>query len=77
MFLLPDSYIEIKKTGKKGRGVFAKKDVRAGTIIGDFLGKIVNDEEADKLEKKYGLYATYFSQSEAKRRSPDKPLMHA
>ncbi|OGK40507.1 hypothetical protein A3A74_02860 [Candidatus Roizmanbacteria bacterium RIFCSPLOWO2_01_FULL_35_13] len=62
MFLLPDSYIEIKKTGKKGRGVFAKKDVRAGTIIGDFLGKIVNDEEADKLEKKYGLYATYFDE---------------
>ena len=54
MFLIPASYLHIKKTKKKGRGVFALKPIAAGTVIGDYLGKIVKDREAERLEKRNG-----------------------
>lgn len=54
MFLLAKDHYQIKKTKKKGRGVFAKKHIPAGALIGDYLGQVVSDEEAEKLEAKYG-----------------------
>lgn len=60
MFLLPNSAVEIKQAAKKGRGVFSKKNIKAGTVIGDFLGKIISDKEANKLEKKFGFYVAYY-----------------
>ena len=42
MFLLKDTDWEIKKTKEKGLGVFAKKEIKAGTVISDYLGKIIN-----------------------------------
>ncbi len=54
MFLLPKDFYQIRKTKKKGRGVFALKHIPAGTLIGDYVGRVVSDEEADKLEEKYG-----------------------
>src|SRR3989344_1873058 len=46
--------LKIKKTSQKGRGVFAKKDIAPGTVIGDYLGKIILNREID--EKTQGLY---------------------
>jgi hypothetical protein len=53
MFLLPPSDYKIKKTKVKGRGVFAVKEILAGTIIGDYLGVLIEDKKAAILEKKY------------------------
>jgi len=54
MFLLPKDSYEVRKTKKKGRGVFAKKHIPAGTLIGDYIGRVVSDDEAEILEEKYG-----------------------
>ncbi|MFA6194270.1 MAG: SET domain-containing protein-lysine N-methyltransferase [Patescibacteria group bacterium] len=54
MFLIPADYYQIKKTKKKGRGVFARREIPAGTIIGDYVGLLIKDEKAELLEKKYG-----------------------
>lgn len=54
MFLIPSDHYQVRKTKKKGRGVFACKDIPAGTIIGDYLGILVADEKLESLEKKYG-----------------------
>lgn len=59
MFLLPNEYWEVRETEKKGRGVFAKKDISAGAIIGDYLGKLVLDKDFDELTQ--GLYTMYFN----------------
>ena len=53
MFLLPPEYYQIKKTKKKGRGVFALKEIPAGTVIGDYVGRLIPDEKLAALEKKY------------------------
>lgn len=54
MFLLPADHYQIKKTAKKGRGIFARKEIPAGTIIGDYLGRLIKDEEIEAIEKKHG-----------------------
>ncbi|MFA6017097.1 MAG: SET domain-containing protein [Patescibacteria group bacterium] len=61
MFLLDDTYWKIKKTKEKGLGVFAKKEIKAGTVISDYLGKIINIAEYDLDEDKKGLYLMYFT----------------
>lgn len=48
MFLLPDDYWEVRNTPKKGRGVFAKKNIEGGTVIGDYLGRILKDDDPEK-----------------------------
>ncbi len=54
MFLLPKDFYQIRSTKKKGRGVFARKHIPAGALIGDYVGRVVSDSEAEKLEEKYG-----------------------
>ncbi|MFA6995091.1 MAG: SET domain-containing protein [Patescibacteria group bacterium] len=54
MFLLPPVYYQVKKTKHKGRGVFARKEIPAGTIIGDYTGRLIKDEEIEAIEEKFG-----------------------
>lgn len=54
MFLLSKDSYYVQKTKNKGQGVFAKKEIPAGTIIGDYLGLLIKDEEIEALEKKHG-----------------------
>jgi len=54
MFLIPHSCYAVKTIKRKGRGVFATYDIEAGTVIGDYLGKLIKPDSAD--EYKYGLY---------------------
>jgi hypothetical protein len=61
MFILPDTFWEIRETTQKGRGVFALQDISPGTIIGDYLGTLVEDDSLD--ENAYGLYGMYFNTS--------------
>jgi|SRR6185369_2514444 len=60
MILLADDTWEIKTTRKKGRGIFAKNDIAAGTIIGDYLGKVIRTAEEDTHEKEGGMYLMYY-----------------
>lgn len=61
MFLLKDDSWEIKQTKKRGRGVFSKKEIKAGTVIGDYLGKVINIAEYDLNNDKKRLYLMYLS----------------
>jgi hypothetical protein len=54
MLILPKSYYTIKKSKKKGRGVFATHDIEPKTVIGDYIGTIVRPDSSD--ENKNGLY---------------------
>jgi len=76
MFLLTEDFWEIKTTPHKGRGVFAKKDIEAGTIIGDYLGKIVKDSEGDEYEEKYGFYDMYYTDDASVWPDVEKPGIH-
>lgn len=77
MFLLPEDYWEIKKVKGKGRGVFAKKDIEAGTVIGDYLGKLVPDtDEEDPEEQNGGLYTMYYSDDYSVSPDPKTPGIH-
>lgn len=61
MFLVSDDVWQIKQTSKKGRGVFARKHIPAGTIIGDYLGKVIRTAEYDVDNDKDGLYLMYLT----------------
>jgi SET domain-containing protein len=61
MFLLPKNYLEVKLTTEKGYGVFARKKISAGTVISDYLGKMINIAEYNLENDKKGLYLMYYS----------------
>ena len=54
MFLLPKSSYTVRTLKKTGRGVFATRDIKAGTVIGDYIGTIIKSDSND--ENKNGLY---------------------
>jgi hypothetical protein len=45
MFIIPETSYRVVKTKHKGRGIFATKDIEAGTVIGDYIGTIVRPED--------------------------------
>lgn len=59
MFFIDKSYYQIKKTKKKGLGVFAKKKIKAKTIIGEYTGKRIEIEKYDLEKDKDGLYLMF------------------
>jgi hypothetical protein len=59
MLLLSDNAWEIQTTPRKGRGIFAKKAIRPGIVIGDYLGTVINNVTDDTREKD-GLYLMYY-----------------
>ena len=58
MILLPNDSWEIKKIKNKGKGVFTKKRVLKGSLIGDYLGKILRPQEA--LIDESNFYLMYY-----------------
>lgn len=60
MFLIPDDYWEVKAAKDKGKGVFAKKNINPGVVIGDYIGKVVKTAEENIWEKDIGLYLMYY-----------------
>ncbi len=59
MFYIAKSYYQIKKTRNKGRGVFAKKEIKAKKIIGEYTGELVEIEKYDLDKDKDGLYLMF------------------
>jgi len=58
MILLSDKYWEIRNTQKKGRGMFAKRDILKGRVIGDYLGLVIRPWEA--LIDEENFYLMYY-----------------
>lgn len=59
MFLLPKTSFIIRETKSKGRGVFAAENIPSGTVIGDYLGKVISIRDYDpQLER--GMYLMAF-----------------
>lgn len=61
MFLLPQTYWQVKQTKEKGRGVFAAKEIPAGTVIGDYLGTIIDMAQFDPADDAEHLFLMYFT----------------
>ena len=61
MFLIKSDSWEIKQTKNKGLGVFAKKEIKKGTVIGDYLGKVIKTADYDLSKDKDGLYLMYLT----------------
>ncbi len=76
MFLLKKDYWQIKKTKEKGYGVFAKKEINTGTIIGDYLGKVIKTADYDPDNDKNGLYLTYLTDQASVYPNLNKPDVH-
>jgi len=76
MFLLKDDSWQIKKTREKGYGVFSKKEIKAGTVIGDYLGKVIKTAEYDLDSDKKGLYLMYFTDQASIYPNLSKPGLH-
>lgn len=55
MFLLPESSYEVVTTKSKGRGVFAKKDISPGVVVGDYIGTLLYDEDVPETDGIYDL----------------------
>ncbi len=74
MILLSDDYWEIRETLKKGRGVFAKKDIPKGVVIGDYLGKVIHPQDAIVDEENF--YLMYYHDGAAIAPDLEKPGVH-
>ncbi len=60
MILFPQDFWEIKTTKNKGQGIFAKKDIPAGVVIGDYIGKVIRTATENTIEGDEGLYLMYY-----------------
>jgi len=61
MILLDKSFYTIKKEKQKGRGIFAKKEIPNGTIVADYLGRLIKVEEEEDYEKRFGHYVMFYN----------------
>lgn len=59
MFFISKSYYKIKNTKDKGRGVFAKKEIKVKTIIGEYTGEKIEIEKYNLEKDKDGLYLMF------------------
>ena len=76
MFLIPEDFWEVRKTAEKGLGVFAKKEILAGTVIGDYLGKVIKTAEYDLERDAKGLFLMYLNDSASIYPDLSKPGIH-
>lgn len=76
MILLPADSWEIRKTGKRGKGIFITKDIPAGTVVGDYIGKIVPEAEEDKYDNAGHFYLMYYHSNASIFPNLRKPGIH-
>mgnify|MGYP001559395028 FL=1 len=60
MILLKQTYWKVKTTKHKGDGLFAKKDIQPGVVIGDYLGKVLHNSEIEIPSEKENFYLMYY-----------------
>ena len=76
MFLLPEASWEVKKTREKGKGIFTKRKIAEGTVIGDYLGNVIRTAEYNLDNDKAGLYLMYFTDNASLYPDLTKPGPH-
>jgi len=54
MILLPHDFWEVRDTKKKGKGIFAKKDIKKHKLVAQYIGKLIHIKDID-LDT-YGQY---------------------
>ena len=59
--LLDKKFWKIKNITGKGRGIFAKKIIPAGRIVGDYIGKVLRTRDIDLATIKDNLFLMYYS----------------
>ena len=74
MILLSNKYWEIKETSDKGRGLFAKKEIVKGSVIGDYIGKVIHPQDAVVDEE--NIYLMYYHNYAAILPDLEKPGVH-
>lgn len=69
MFLLPDDAWEVRGRAfsaddaeKRNRGIFATQPIRAGTVIGDYLGLLIPNEREAEYETGPDVYLMYYDE---------------
>lgn len=73
MFLISPDYWEVRQTPHKGRGIFAKKIIQGGTVLGDFMGKILPPEQ-DVLKGPF--YSMHYNEKAIIMPDPSKEGIH-
>ena len=76
MFLIDKHSWETRMTAEKGLGIYAKKEIKKGTVIGDYLGKAIKTEEYDLDLDKKGLYLMYLTDEASIYPNFKKPDLH-
>ncbi len=76
MFLIPESSWEIQEVENMGKGVLAKKDIPAGTVIGDYIGKILRPEDEDNVDNNGHFYLMYYHDRASVYPDLKKPGIH-
>lgn len=76
MFLIKNNYWQTRKTKEKGIGIFAKKEIYAGTVIGDYTGKVIETRKYDLEKDKEGLFLMYFTNEASIYPNLKKPGIH-
>lgn len=61
MIFLNPTYWQIKSTKNKGNGVFAKKKILKGTVIGDYIGTVLKTKDIDFKKDGDSLYLMYYN----------------
>ena len=69
MLLLPEDTWEMRGRafssddfGKNNRGIFATRPIRAGAVIGDYLGLLIPNEQEDAYETGRDTYLMYYDE---------------
>ena len=60
MFLISDKSWEVQAVKGKGKGIFVKQDIPAGTVIGDYTGRVIHPEDEDTVESGGHFYLMYY-----------------
>lgn len=75
--LLSNDYWEVRNTRKMGRGIFAKKDIEAGVVLGDYIGKVIPETDIGKYDKKGDdFYLMYYHDRASIYPEVKKPGVH-
>jgi len=52
----PNEFVKIRNSKIHGSGGFAKKDIRKGTKIIEYLGKKISNKDSEKISRKKGVF---------------------
>lgn len=74
MFLIPRNQFQIRKVKNKGRGVFVLSSIEAGTVIGDYLGRVIKAGQEKESDK--GLYYLWLNDKATISPDPKKIGVH-